>query len=259
MIIEPCPVNQPPAFMDNGLPVSSYSFITTYGQSLSFCLGMEDPENDPVSLGQVLQLPQFGFLSGIADGDTCAAYHPELLFIGSDQFILTGCDTAGACDTALVTVQVVLPPNNLAPMVLSGGLPADTLHQNVQMDTQASLCFDVFDPEGMPVDVVAVVRLPSHGQISGLGDGDTCVILHPDTGYFGQDTLGLTICDTAGACDTIIVVLSVLDLSLPYPPQAVNDMFTGQEDIVLNCPVALNDFDVNLNLQLSSLSLVQLP
>ncbi|HRZ76430.1 MAG TPA: Ig-like domain-containing protein, partial [Bacteroidales bacterium] len=259
LTIQQCPINQAPVFLLNGLPVSAYAMNGLFAHPLSFCLELEDPENDPVSLGTVLQAPIHGTLSGLSDGDTCATYHPYPLFSGTDQFVITGCDAGGRCDTAMVSVSIQLPPYNLAPFLLHNSLPADTLRLNVQMNLASVLCLSVFDPEGEAVDVLQVLMAPDHGLTGGLADGDTCISYAPDTAFSGYDTLSILLCDSSGACDTFYLVLHVLDLNIPYAPQTMDDACQGAEDVALNCPVLLNDFDINMDIAPGSLALLSLP
>lgn len=256
--ILPIPVNHPPEFRLNGLANDTFAFVSLFEQDSLFCFDIYDPDGDPVSVVQVLPLSLSGQTILPGNQPHCLHYFPAPLFLGTDSFGLIACDTNGGCDTAWCYLQVSLPPYNLPPLALQQGLPADTLELLVQMNLGTSVCLTLFDPENQLCDVDSVSGA-QHGQLSQFGMGDSCFHYLPDTNYQGYDTLILHLCDQGGACDSIVMILQVLNLNNPYSPQSADDHCNGIENQVIVCTVLGNDFDINMDLDTASLEVISPP
>ena len=256
--ILPVPVNHPPEFRLNGMANDTFVFVSLFGQDSLFCFDLYDPDGDPVSVEQVLPLSLSGQIHLPGNQPHCLQYFPAPLFLGTDSFRLIACDTNGGCDTAWCYIQVSLPPYNLPPLALQQGLPADTLELLVQMNLGTSICLTLFDPENQLCDVDSASGA-RHGQLSQFGLGDSCFHYLSDTNYQGYDTLVLHLCDQGGACDSIVMILQVLNLNIPYPPQAAVDYCNGIENQTLVCSVMGNDFDINMDLDTASLEVISPP
>lgn len=259
LAIQPLPVNHPPQFYWNGSPTDSFHFVTNFGQPITACTPLIDPDGDPVSLSAVIIYPVHGQLLMPYLDDSCFRYSPAPLFLGTDSLIIVACDNLGACDTASITITTTLPPYNLPPLMIHNAQPVSLMNINVQMNLGGEICVELFDPEGSACDVTALVSGALNGTVLGLNDGDSCLIYVPDTSFQGYDSLFLKICDTQGSCDTILLVLHILDLNVPYPPDALNDHLKGAEDQVLVCSVLQNDFDINMNIDTTELLVLVLP
>lgn len=257
--ILPVPVNNPPSFMSGGNPADTLFLNTFFGTDSVFCVEVSDPEGDPVQLYLGSTTPQHAVLQFLSGSDTCFLYSPDPLWLGTDSFELQACDQSGGCDTALLIVNTTLPANNLPPMVIGNGLPVSMVQKAVQMNLGGEICLELFDPEAEACDINAALTGPFHGQLSGLGNGDSCISYIPDTMFMGTDSLWVSICDIQGACDSVLLLVSVIDMNIPYSPDAADDHFSGPEDQVLVCQVLQNDFDINANLDTSSLVVHNIP
>ncbi|MBK6775612.1 MAG: tandem-95 repeat protein [Flavobacteriales bacterium] len=139
-------------------------------------------------------------------------YTPAIDFNGTDTVTYTVCDDGfplpGACDTALVVFQVT--PVNDHPVIAG-----DTLQFVGNEDLALLICVPTSDVDGDTLDITSVVSGPFSGAVSGVADGDTCVLYTPDPDFFGNDTLIVNVCDPDGACDQAVIVISILPANDP--------------------------------------------
>lgn len=254
--IQSCYINQPPFFNLNGVPIDTLNISAYYQTTTQVCVALNDPENDTVRLQQILQYPIHGQIQGFFDNDLCFTYTPGPFYLGPDHLIIQGCDAQGLCDTLVVRLGVILPPNNLPPVAVLNGFVRDTLHMLLPVNNGGPVCVIAFDPEGDACDLTSIMHAPVHGQISGLGDGDTCAYYTPDTLFLGQDTCRLLLCDTAGGCTALTFIIQVADFQFPTPPQAFADFYSLPESTSLLCAVLDNDIDINGDIDTTSLEIV---
>jgi len=229
------PVNDVPVATDG---VISLDEDTSYTGSLSvFATDVEDDD----LLFSLVSGTMNGTLELNADG--AFTYTPFPDYSGTDSFVFQACDSEGAC--AQAAIHIVIHEVNDPPMV-SG--------ETFEMDEDELLNGDVSlndsDPEGQPL-TYSVITLPLHGNLVLLPDGQFTYA--PTADFHGQDSFVYDACDPEGACGqatATIVILPVND-----PPVATDNLFTMEEDGLLEGDVSINDFDVDGDL-LSYLLLV---
>jgi uncharacterized repeat protein (TIGR01451 family) len=133
-------------------------------------------------------------------------YTPAAAFTGVDQFNYEVCDTSATpvCDTASVRVAVGPKANG----------DAFTLAQNGSLS--ASVTGNDIYPAGSNFTVSS---LPSAGSLSLSGDGSFTYT--PNTGYYGNDSFGYTLCLPApdgASCDSALVSLDIQASALTLSP-----------------------------------------
>ncbi|TFH07031.1 MAG: lamin tail domain-containing protein, partial [Candidatus Atribacteria bacterium] len=79
----------------------------------------------------------------------------------------------------------------------------------------------------------------------------------PNANYNGTDTLTYEICDTDGECDTAVLTLTVIPVD--DPPVANNDTASVSEDGSVAIVVAVNDTDLDGDLDTTSVSVLDPP
>ena len=129
-------------------------------------------------------------------------YWPDADYRGPDSFSYETCDDAGACDGALVRIDVT--PVNDVPVANPDGdllIPLTTPEdQSLDMDVLAN---DVLGDDPALGDYDVVVSAPAradHGDLT--VNGDNTITYAPDADYFGPDSFTYTVTDTArGGCD----------------------------------------------------------
>jgi hypothetical protein len=85
----------------------------------------------------------------------------------------------------------------------------------------------------------AVTSAPSNGTLQFNADGS--FIYTPDSEYSGTDGFSYSVCDPAGVCDYVDVIINILPIN--DAPTAVDDIVAAEEDDVVSNTVAANDFD----------------
>ncbi len=181
-------------------------------------------------------------ISGPAHGSTSVnpstgaiTYTPVLNFNGSDTFVYEACDSAGACDTATVSVNVNAvndPPtaNN------------DTATTNEDSAVVIAVLANDSDVEGpiMPGGTVTVMSGPANGS-TGVNPATGAVTYTPNGNYNGSDSFTYRVCDAGGLCGMATVSITVVAVN--DPPIAANDSATTNEDTAVVINVLSNDSD----------------
>ncbi|MEM7161020.1 MAG: Ig-like domain-containing protein [Bacteroidota bacterium] len=112
LFIDVLPVNDVPDGTGvNGIPTSNDTINVVTGQDIpiELCANVIDIDGDPVDITSVILSPSNGSLSGIADGDSCFTYTPDLGFLGFDTTTVIICDPGLLCDTLTIIINVVPP------------------------------------------------------------------------------------------------------------------------------------------------------
>jgi hypothetical protein len=140
---------------------------------------------DPPSANTVCptcSLPASGALTN--NGDGTFNYAPDPGFFGSDDFVYEICDTDSLCDTATVTIDVVVndPP-------IANDDNASTLENtpvNVDVALNDSDPNGNMDPASANTICTPSCSLPSSGTLTNNGDGT--FIYTPNPGFLGSDS-----------------------------------------------------------------------
>lgn len=180
----------------------------------------------------------YGALELHADGSFI--YRPVPDFNGVDTFYYTVCDPSGACDTAIIRINVT--PVNDMPRPRNDSYVTDE-DKPLAISTSGVL-FNDLDPEDDPL-TASVQTPPAHGTLTLNTDGSFTYTPAPD--FNGVDSFVYRACDNAtpSLCDTAIARITVRPLN--DPPIANADNYTLDEDVpfILNAPgIMINDTDV---------------
>lgn len=177
-----------------------------------------DPDGDSISLNTTpLSSPTNGTVILRADGTY--TYTPNSGFIGTDSFEYQICDAHGACDTAIVTIDVVADINGAANDPPHGGNDSIIGQKNVPFT--GNLLSNDSDPNHELLTInTTPTSAPSHGSL--LINPDGTFTYTPDAGFTGNDSFQYEVCDDQGACTVVTAVVTVFN----EPPVAVDDQFT---------------------------------
>jgi gliding motility-associated-like protein len=149
-------------------------------------------------------------------------------------------DQSGNTSSCTATITVI--PFNSPPTIIDGaGNSVDTLYYTTQEVTPIQICLSVVDLDLDAVDVTGFFNGPSNGLITGMNDGDTCFTYTPFTGFLGTDFVSIIVCDTAGLCDTVVIVIDVVEIL--DPPVAVDDTASVPQGGSVIIDNEGNDFD----------------
>ncbi|MFQ5648617.1 MAG: Ig-like domain-containing protein [bacterium] len=179
-------------------------------------------------------------------------YTPATNFSGSDSFTYTVADDEGL-DSNVATVTVVVVEQNDAPVAEN-----DTLTTAEDTPVSVSVLANDSDPDGtLAPTSVTVLSRPLFGSVirDSLSGSMTYT---PDLNFFGQDSLTYIVKDNFGvesnAATVLLTVTPVNDA-----PVAADDSVTTRKNIPVSVPVTANDREVDGQLDLASLTIVDLP
>ncbi len=223
---------------ENTPPIASNDETLTFvNQSVtgSLLANDGDPDGDPITINQTpLAGPYNGTITIHSDGTY--EYTPGAGFTGTDTVLYEICDARGACDTAVLTIQVTVDPTG------PGNDPPfaddDVGIGFVNKPIEGNVLLNDTDPNGDPLTVnISNVVGPSHGTLVINSDGSYTYT--PDLDFAGPDSFTYEICDGNGGCDVATVRLAVFN----QVPQAFDDFARTPVNESVTIPVLANDID----------------
>ena len=195
-----------------------------------------DPDGDPLTTSKLTD-PANGAVTLNPDGTY--TYTPNNGFIGEDMFDYTVCDNGGLCDTATVSIEVVVTPPNSVVAV------DDNISGKVNTPVIGNVLANDFDPENDNIILnTAPIAQPAHGSVTINADGTFTYT--PDQGFVGIDKFTYQICDDNAnqACDQAVVTIDVRDIpATNNTTVAVDDVYNAKEGETINGNVGDNDYD----------------
>jgi gliding motility-associated-like protein len=170
--------------------------------SITVCLPIIDGDGPmPYNLGSVGCYANGQANAIIAGNTVCITYIPNPNYNGLDSVCVVVCDGGGLCDTATLVIDVI--PVNDPPFV-----PDTTI--TTPMDSTIIVCLPITDIDGNPPFSVSNIGCFSNGTASAIvAGGSVCITYIPDSAFVGVDSVCITVCDSAGACDTTIITINV--------------------------------------------------
>ncbi len=197
--------------------------------------------NDTDADGDLLSISSYShpaYGSVVLNADGTFTYTPNINWYGTDTFTYTVCDPSGACDEALVTVEVL--PVNDPPVAINDA--ATTAEEAPVTINVASNDYDV-DGNLVPTSASAISD-PANGSLVNNNDGTFTYI--PNENFNGYDSFTYQICDSENECSTAKVTIYVAPVN--DAPVALDDAAVATEDtpLVINPADLLgNDSDVD--------------
>lgn len=125
--------------------------------------------------------------------DYCFSYAPPANYYGEDSVAIEICDNLG-CDTVIVHITV----NGMASL--------DTVQFSIFNDEMIDTCLVFNDIAGV-IDTTITSFI---GQGS-LNVNDSCLNYVPPVGFEGVEEAAIVLCDEYNICDTLYVVINVVD------------------------------------------------
>jgi len=173
-------------------------------------------------------------------------YTPDYQFTGTDTFVYQVCDNDGACDDALVTIDIV---SNFPPVAND-----DYEITNFETPVIVDLLDNDFDTDGvLDPATTTVLTSPSNGGVT-INPADGAATYTPAVGFYGTDTFTYEVCDEDGACDDALVTIDVNG-----PPTANDDSETTLSETPVLIDVLANDTDPEDNIDPTSVTVTSFP
>ena len=174
------------------------------------------------------------------------SYTPDATATGRDTLIYEICNVFDItkCDTAVVIIDIT--PSNGPPIAID-----DFKNTNEDTPVSGSVAGNDYDLTGN-IDTLSfsIFKGPSKGSIVMGPNGSYTYIPAPD--FSGKDTICYKVCDTGFPvfCDSAKLVINVEPVN--DPPVAVYNTVTTPEDVPVTFSVTGNDFDIDGNINPSS-------
>ncbi|WP_147678517.1 Ig-like domain-containing protein, partial [Algibacter pacificus] len=171
-------------------------------------------------------------------------YTPDTGFVGTDTFAYTVCDdgTPVACDSTIVTIEVLADPNLDINEVIAND---DTATTESGTPVDGNLIVNDFDPEGDNITInTTPVTVPDNGTVVINPDGTFTYTPNPE--FVGEDTFIYEVCDdgTPQDCDQATVTITVDPLDLTDNDTYANDdAYNGDPNQPIIGNVLDNDTD----------------
>jgi gliding motility-associated-like protein len=153
---------------------------------------------------------------------------------GRDTVALQRCDFDGECDTIKIAVLVIKRPTTTIA----------TIYRTIKMGLDSTYCVNTSRLKGTRFTVKNICENNSTNNVNFIIQG-TCVKYLADN--MGIDTACLVTCDELGVCDTVRLVVYVINERQKMPtPVAVNDNATTAKATKVNITPILNDTVFNM-------------
>ncbi|MCK9495394.1 MAG: Ig-like domain-containing protein, partial [Dehalococcoidia bacterium] len=156
-------------------------------------------------------------------------YIPDAGYVGTDQFYYSISDGRGGGAIALVTVDV---QPGVAALNDTSFTPVDT-----------PVTIDVLANDSAQQDAVLTVTAVTQPAFGTVTTDGTTVTFTPQAGWLGIATFSYTVASDLGGDDTANVAINVGGSGNNFPPTAVDDTATTDEDTPVAINVLANDSD----------------
>ena len=201
----------------------------------------DDPQGLPLTVNTTIPTicpPKHGTVVMQANGNY--TYTPTNNFVGTDKFCYVVCNSAGLCDTATVTIDI-LPIITINSVVAND----DASQTQVGVPVKVRVLPNDFDPQGDKFASVTRISNPTNGTVV-YNATDSSFTYTPTGAFVGKNSFKYVLCDVRGACDTATVTIDVLPVRPGNdPPVAVDDANVTQVNVPVSGTVAPNDSDPN--------------
>jgi hypothetical protein len=210
-------------------------------------------KNDTDAYGLKLAVnpvPTVAPANGVAvfNADGTYTYTPTTGYVGKDSFTYEVCNSAGLCNNAVVSLNVVDPTTtvNVAPVVQNDG--AETIQNNPVSGNVLANDFDYNSGDTFTVTQIIDPTFTSGSPIA-LTNGSLIMnsngtyTFTPTPGFAGIQTFPYQTCDNAStpACATATVSITVYPTGTPSVPFAQNDAYVTDVGVAKTANVFGND------------------
>jgi len=188
----------------NQAPVVANDLVSTE-QGTEIFINLLSNDSDPEGSTLTIQTVGTAGQGVVTQTDGGVTYTPNAGFIGLDQFTYTACDPFGLCTAGVVSVQVNNPLSGSAED--SADCTPDPICTPVM--TTTSICVDfcnITDAEVISVGTVFSCSIQNIQQ--------NCFTYTGLPAFSGEELLTVEGCNENGACETVVIALTVGDCNL---------------------------------------------
>ena len=221
------------------------------GVSVTVSLNDTDPDNNLDTTSTTI-LVNGNVGVGSVNVDGTVTYIPGTNENGIDSLEYRICDSVGLCGTAWLYIEIM--PVADTPIAIKD--EPSCILENSGMNSFDVLSNDTDVENDINPSLTSVIVGPSNGTFT-VGTMGT-IDYKPDTNWNGMDTIVYQIEDSTGLIDSDSLIICVDPVD--YSPVAINDTIQIDEDYGdTTFSVLANDFDLDNDLDTSSLTITVLP
>jgi gliding motility-associated-like protein len=235
--------NFPQAIADN------YTICLNSTNTLTVLSNDTDPDGNPLSINSILIGSTPALFNNI---NNTIIITPNNGYTGNFSFQYIVCDNGvpSLCDTATVNVSVV--PCNPPPVA-----NPDFSTVTCVSSTNIPVLLNDTDPNNNALSITGIIKNGLHGIGTIVGNAINYATPMNNC-YNGNDTLIYTICDNGNpvGCDTSFMVVTIQGCLCNIPPNAINDVASGNCNLPLSIPVLVNDSDPNAGQNVSIFAVI---
>jgi gliding motility-associated-like protein len=244
VIVNIVPVNDAPVITDVSTTVVAGTTVP-----VNVAAGASDPDGDALtySYGTPTGVPVTVTVTG---NGTIVVTPVNASDTGVVVIPVTVCDNGAPvlCDNGTITIHFVsdstLANTNYPPQAVN-----DLASTNPNTPVVVNVKGNDTDPNGNgTIGIPSIINTPNNGTV--IVNPDGTITYTPNNGFTGNDTLTYVVCDsgTPSLCDTAMVIVSVINGTIPnHPPVATDDYPTVNEGTPTVIPVKNNDSDPDGN------------
>ncbi len=182
------------------------------------------PQGFPVTVHAITGQGQHGTASVVST--TSIQYTPQPNYSGYDYIVYQACDNGQPSLCNIATVGVYVDACSAPPVVLNtAGNPTDTVHVSVYEDSFYVYCFNYTTIDSPQVAITHIGNsIDTVTAITNSFGTHPCILVTPPNNSRTQQTIDVVICSETPACDTVVVIISVipLDHAPVANPYAIN-------------------------------------
>ena len=215
--------------------ISDTTGTTPEDTPVTICIPITDPDSGNFFTAGLCGSPSQGTIVGptVFNGELCITYTPVTNYSGLDSLCVTVCDNFGACDSAVIVINVT--PVNDPPVAANDNY---TTPEDTQLSGNVGTNDNLTDGPGADYTLVSNV---SNGTLVLNPDGTFTYT--PAQDYNGPDGFTYSLCDTdvPSLCDTAIVTINVTPLN--DAPEIPDSTVTTPEDTPITVCLPITDPD----------------
>jgi Bacterial Ig domain/Secretion system C-terminal sorting domain len=166
----------------------------------------------------------------------------------NDTIIYSICDKSALCTEGYIYISVT---QNEAPIIYD-------LNFSRSKNSAIVENLGVYDPEfNLNTNALSILKNSKNGLFTWAfkeADQQLFMTYTPNKDFFGLDTINYKVCDTEGLCDSGFIYIEVINNNAPV---AVDDIFRVKINGYIEGSTALNDFDIDYNINPHSYLLIK--
>lgn len=216
--------------------VTPTSIVTKQDSTVTVCTTISDPDAGSTFTASLCNVPAHGTATPSVNGNQlCVTYVPTANYAGTDNVCVTVCDNTGLCTTTMIPVTVNTRPHSPTVTVV----PIVT-----KEDSALVVCMPINDQDANSTFMAFVCGAPQHGTMSpSINGNQLCIAYNPTTGFSGQDSVCITICDNTQLCVEVKIPITVNPK--PHAPTVVPTSINTKNDSTVTVCTTINDQDAN--------------